>query len=54
MPDARCPMPEGGGGAEDRFNPHSRAVTVARLRKLLNHAALERAEAGLAGWIRSK
>ncbi|RYB97849.1 response regulator transcription factor [Ciceribacter ferrooxidans] len=34
------------------FNLRARAVTVAFLRKLLNHAALERAEAELSGWLK--
>ncbi|ACM29706.1 response regulator transcription factor [Rhizobium rhizogenes] len=41
------------GGEADggRFNLRARAVAVAFLRKLLNHSALERAEADLAHWL---
>jgi len=36
---------------EGRFNLRTRAITVAILRKLLNHSALEKAEAELAQWL---
>lgn len=38
--------------AEASFNLRTRAVTMAFLRKLLNHSALERAEAELAQWLK--
>lgn len=39
-------------GGESLFNFRSRAVTVAFLRRLLNHSALERAEAELGQWLK--
>ena len=39
------------GGDEPVLNLRARAVSVAILRKLLNHGALERAEADLRGWL---
>ncbi|MBW7922998.1 MAG: response regulator transcription factor [Rubellimicrobium sp.] len=43
---------EGNPAAEGTFNLRARAVATALLRKLLNHGALERAEAELAEWLR--
>ncbi|ALV29136.1 response regulator [Pannonibacter sp. Q-1] len=43
--------PDGAGGGEAAFNLRARAVTMAFLRKLLNHTALERAEADLSHWL---
>lgn len=42
---------EGTPAAEGTFNLRARAVATAFLRKLLNHGALERAEADLADWL---
>jgi DNA-binding NarL/FixJ family response regulator len=39
-------------GSEAFFNLRARAVIVAFLRKLLNHSALEKAEAELANWLK--
>lgn len=39
---------------EGAFNLRARAVTVAMLRKLLNYGALEKAEAELQNWLRSR
>jgi len=39
---------------DSRFNLRARAVTVAFLRKLLNHSALERAEAELQDWLKEQ
>ena len=44
-------QPLGSQGDDGRFNLRARAVAVALLRKLLNHSALERAEADLATWL---
>ncbi|MDX3924677.1 MAG: response regulator transcription factor [Shinella sp.] len=41
-------------GEEGRYNLRARAVTVALLRKLLNYSALEKAEADLGEWLRSR
>ena len=41
-------------GEEPVLNLRARAVSVAFLRKLLNHGALERAEAELRGWMASR
>ncbi|MHB0950762.1 MAG: response regulator [Allorhizobium sp.] len=41
----------GEDGEEGRFNLRTRAITIAILRKLLNHNALEKAEAELASWL---
>jgi len=41
----------GEDGEEGRFNLRTRAITIAILRKLLNHNALEKAEAELAQWL---
>ncbi len=38
---------------DSRFNLRTRAITVALLRKLLNHSALEKAEEELAQWLDS-
>lgn len=46
-------VPNGDDGEEGRFNLRTRAVTIAFLRKLLNHSALEKAEAELAQWLDS-
>lgn len=43
-----------GDDSEDgRFNLRTRAITVAILRKLINHSALEKAEAELVHWLES-
>ncbi len=47
-------QPVGEDAEEGRFNLRARAVTVALLRKLLNHNALERAEAELEQWLERK
>ncbi|TWD48915.1 LuxR family two component transcriptional regulator [Agrobacterium vitis] len=44
--------PSADTSSEALFNLRTRAVTVAFLRKLLNHPALERAEADLAIWLK--
>ncbi len=44
-------QPIGGQDDDGRFNLRTRAVAVAFLRKLLNHNALERAEADLSVWL---
>ncbi|GES43881.1 two-component system response regulator [Rhizobium dioscoreae] len=44
-------QPLGGQDDDGRFNLRARAVAVAFLRKLLNHSALERAEADLSAWL---
>lgn len=44
-------VPNGDDSEEGRFNLRTRAVTIAILRKLLNHSALEKAEAELAQWL---
>ena len=44
--------PTVGSGGEALLNLRARAVTVAFLRKLLNHSALERAEAELVNWLK--
>ncbi len=41
----------GEDGEEGRFNLRARAITIAILRKLLNHNSLEKAEAELAQWL---
>ncbi|MFA7415469.1 MAG: response regulator transcription factor [Rhizobium sp.] len=41
----------GEDGEDGRFNLRTRAITIAILRKLLNHNALEKAEAELASWL---
>lgn len=41
----------GEDGEEGRFNLRTRAITIAILRKLLNHNSLEKAEAELASWL---
>ena len=41
----------GEDGEEGRFNLRTRAITIAILRKLLNHNALEKAETELAQWL---
>lgn len=43
--------PEHGSREEGSFNLRTRAITMAFLRKLLNHAALEKAEAELSRWL---
>lgn len=44
-------QPLGSQSDDGRFNLRARAIAVALLRKLLNHSALERAEADLTVWL---
>lgn len=46
--------PDGETGRADALNLRARAVTVAILRKLLNHGGLERAEAELQSWLSAR
>jgi DNA-binding NarL/FixJ family response regulator len=47
-------QPSEAGREDPALNLRARAVSVAILRKLLNHGALERAEAELQGWLEGR